>query len=62
MSREKLEKTNLGIYTEYSKKGLILEVDLVYPRNLHKKKTMIILSLLKKQKLVKGNYQNIVNR
>ena len=38
MSREKLEKTNLGIYTEYSKKGLILEVDLVYPSNLHKKK------------------------
>ena len=31
------KKTNLGAYTEDSKKGLILEVDLKYLGKLHKK-------------------------
>ena len=30
-----MKKTNLGKYTENSKKGLILEVDLEYPQELH---------------------------
>lgn len=33
----KKKKTNLGAYTEDSKKGLILEVDLKYLGKLHKK-------------------------
>ena len=35
LSQKKIEKTNLGEYTENSKKGLILEVDLEYPQELH---------------------------
>lgn len=37
MSKEKMEKTNLGAHTKNSKMGLILEVDLEYPNKLHKK-------------------------
>lgn len=33
--RKKIEKTNIATYTEDSKKGLILEVDLEYPKELH---------------------------
>ena len=35
LSQKQIEKTNLGKYTESSKKGLILEVDLEYPQELH---------------------------
>ena len=35
LSQNQIEKTNLGKYTENSKKGLILEVDLEYPQELH---------------------------
>lgn len=33
---KKIEKINLAAYTENSKKGLILEVDLENPSKLHK--------------------------
>ena len=35
LSQKRIKKTNLGKYTENSKKGLILEVDLEYPQELH---------------------------
>ena len=35
LSQNQIEKTNLGKYTENSKKGLILEVDLEYLQELH---------------------------
>ena len=35
LSQKQIEKINLGKYTENSKKGLILEVDLEYPQELH---------------------------
>ena len=35
LSQNQIEKPNLGKYTENSKKGLILEVDLEYPQELH---------------------------
>ena len=35
LSQKQIEKNNLGEYTENSKKGLILEVDLEYPQELH---------------------------
>ena len=35
LSQNQINKTNLGTYTENSKKGLILEVDLEYPQELH---------------------------
>ena len=35
LSPKQIEKINLGKYTENSKKGLILEVDLEYPKELH---------------------------
>ena len=35
LSQKQIEKSNLGKYTENSKKGLILEVDLEYPQELH---------------------------
>ena len=35
LSQNQIEKTNLGKYTENCKKGLILEVDLEYPQELH---------------------------
>ena len=35
LSQKQIEKTNLSKYTENSKKGLILEVDLEYPQELH---------------------------
>ena len=35
LSQKQIEKTNLDKYTENSKKGLILEVDLEYPQELH---------------------------
>ena len=35
LSQNQIEKTNLGKYTENSKKGLILEVDLEYRQELH---------------------------
>ena len=35
LSQNQIEKTNLDKYTENSEKGLILEVDLEYPQELH---------------------------
>ena len=35
LSQKQIEKINLGKYTGNSKKGLILEVDLEYPKELH---------------------------
>ena len=35
LSQKKIDKINLGTYTDDSKKGLILEVDLEYPSELH---------------------------
>ena len=35
LSQKQIEKTNLNEYTENSKKGLLLEVDLEYPHELH---------------------------
>lgn len=35
MSQKKIEKTNLATYNEDSKRGLIKEVDLEYPKELH---------------------------
>lgn len=35
MSRQKIEKLDLAKYTEDSKKGLILEVNLEYLKELH---------------------------
>ena len=35
MTREEIEGLYLSNYKEDSEKGLILEVDLVYPRKLH---------------------------
>ena len=35
MSQKQIDKINLAKYTEDSKKGLILEVDLEYPKELH---------------------------
>ena len=35
LSQKQIEKINLGKYTGNSKKGLILEVDLEYPKKLH---------------------------
>ena len=35
LNQKKVSKINLGTYTVDSKKGLILEVDLQYPSNLH---------------------------
>ena len=35
LSQKKIDKINLGTYTDDSKKGLILEVDLEYPNELH---------------------------
>ena len=35
LNQKKISKINLGTYTADSKKGLILEVDLQYPSNLH---------------------------
>ena len=35
LSQNRIKKTNLGKYTENSEKGLILEVDLEYPQELH---------------------------
>ena len=35
LSPKQIEKINLGKYTDDSKKGLILEVDLEYPKELH---------------------------
>ena len=35
LSQKKIEKTNLGKYTDNNNKGLILEVDLEYPQELH---------------------------
>lgn len=35
LNQKKIGKINLGTYTADSKKGLILEVDLQYPSNLH---------------------------
>ena len=46
MRKKKQKKTNLGAYTEDSKKGLILEVDLIQASCI--KNIMIILLLLKK--------------
>ena len=35
MTQKQIDKTNLALYKEDSKKGLILEVDLKYPNELH---------------------------
>ena len=35
MSQKKIEKTNLATYNEDSKRGLIKEVDLEYPKEIH---------------------------
>ena len=35
MTQKQIDKTNLALYKEDSKKGLILEVDLEYPNELH---------------------------
>ena len=35
LTQKQIDKTNLAKYTEDSKKGLILEVDLEYPKELH---------------------------
>ena len=35
MTQKQIDKTNLALYKEDSKKGLILEVDLKYPNKLH---------------------------
>ena len=35
LTQKRINKTNLGEYVENSKKGLILEVDLEYPKELH---------------------------
>ena len=35
MTREEIEGLDLSNYKEDSEKGLILEVDLMYPRKLH---------------------------
>ena len=35
MKREKIDKIDLGKHNEKSKKGLVLEVDLEYPKQLH---------------------------
>ena len=35
MTQKQIDKINLAKYTEDSKKGLILEVDLEYPKKLH---------------------------
>ena len=35
MTQKQIDKTNLALYKEDSKKGLILEVDLEYPKELH---------------------------
>ena len=35
MTKKQIDQTNLALYKEYSKKGLILEVDLEYPNELH---------------------------
>ena len=35
MTQKQIDKTNLALYKEDSKKGLILEVDLEYPEELH---------------------------
>ena len=35
MTQKQIDKTNLALYKEDSKKGLILEVDLEYPNKLH---------------------------
>ena len=35
MTQKEINKTNLAKYNEDSKEGLILEVDLEYPRELH---------------------------
>ena len=37
MTREEIEGLYLSNYKEDSEKGLILEVDLVYPKELHNK-------------------------
>ena len=35
MTQKQIDKTNLALYKEDSKKGLIIEVDLEYPKELH---------------------------
>ena len=35
MTQKEIHKTNLASYKDYSKKGLIIEVDLEYPQELH---------------------------
>ena len=35
MTQKQIDKTNLAEYKEDSRKGLILEVDLEYPKELH---------------------------
>lgn len=60
MRQKKIGNTNPVTYTEDSKKGLILEVDLEYPSNLHKKNIMIILLLLRKLESIRIFCQIIV--
>ena len=55
MTQKQIDKINLANYTEDCKNGLILEVDLKYPKNCMIC-IMIILLLLKNSKLQKICY------
>ena len=61
MTDEETNKIDLGKYKEDGKKGLILEVDLEYPQELHDL-IMTILLLQRKQKYPKICYRGIVKR
>ncbi|KAL9970109.1 hypothetical protein ACROYT_G022435 [Oculina patagonica] len=61
LTEKQINKANLAKYKENSKKGLILEVDLEYPNELHDRHNDYPLGA-EKLKVTKGCYQIIVKK
>ena len=56
LAEKEINKINLATYKEDSKKGLILDVDLGYPEELHKNQNRLSLAPEKN----KGNKRNAI--